>query len=71
MPPVTLQLSPRAYAYGKRKTKYRKYGLGAFISECLVAQEAYEQGQDDLRRQLAKPEGTSRQTWDETGCCVD
>jgi hypothetical protein len=71
MPAVTLQLSPRAYAYLKRKTGYRKYGAGAFASEVIVAAEAAELARADVLRTLERENLITRQDWEKTGCNVD
>ena len=72
MPAVTLNLSPRAYAYAKRKTGYKRYGTGAFISEVLARAEAKEEALEQMRQALDGPPATpSRQSWEKTGIRVD
>jgi hypothetical protein len=72
MPAVTLNLSPRAYAYAKRKTGYKRYGTGAFISEVLARAEAKEEALEQMRQALDGPPATAtRQSWAETGLRVD
>ena len=67
MPVTTLCLSERAYQFAQRKKPGKKYGLGRYISELLVAEEARELAREELARQ--RP--TTRQEWDNSGCQVE
>jgi hypothetical protein len=71
VPAVTLQLSPRAYAYVRRKIGHRKYGGGAFVSECLVAAESAEHARAELLRKLEKSKVITRADWEKKGGNVD
>ena len=59
MPVTTLCLSERAYRFAKRKQPGKKYGLGRYISELLVAEEARE----EIREELAPHQPVHRQEW--------
>ncbi len=60
-------LSRAAYQFAQRKKPGKKYGLGRYISELLVAEEARELARDELARQ--RP--ATRHEGDSSGCQVE
>ena len=66
MPAVTFDLSERANAYVRRKRPTGR-GIGALISEILVAEETREQTRAEAHQALEAHQAALRAAWDESG----
>jgi hypothetical protein len=68
VPVITCTLSPQANAYVRSKAQ-RRADLGRIISECLIAAMTREEvlRERDRERQPL----TTKESWRETGLCMD